>query len=1038
MRSGRLTSFTLAIIMIILQSVLICSADSADNKIIISDPEDLEQLARKCSFDSYSKGLTVELANDIDLGTSSFSGIPYFCGTFDGCGHTIRHLNLSGDGSNVGFFRYTSREARVKNIIIEGSAAPGGTANIVGGIAGENGGVISECQYSGDIKAVESAGGIAGKNTGVISRCNFSGTVSAQHRSGGISGENSGTIIDCTNTGRINTALIEVDDNKIELSLNFDVSNLTEDDFLDITDIGGIAGWSTNLISGCVNEGDVGYERMGYNVGGIAGRQSGRVSGCINKGTVNGRKDVGGIVGQAEPYAVWDISETTLAELKNKLSDIQTNLKTFNNGLKDTSPSIRKAADDLGTCVDTAAKDTNAALNTVSGNIHQAENAADDLISLINKAVDDNDSAKAEQLIGELEELVENSEEGIDAADLAGLLDNLHSNESDHDLTVSIISDLKKSLNYSSTRDKAETNNDKQHTKTKKKFKDLISDIEIAIDSGDLKTVRTLTDQLLDLIENGSEIIDYDDIERIIRELENLGNTYIDNASDLSDSVEGILTSVSFERTDINKLQSDADNIISSAGQLRSLVSTGSDSVKSNAKDVFDSCAALADIFTASDKDVIELQTDYQTDVSSLDSEKYSSGVIVSCTNNGEIIAETNVGGIAGNVACEVDIDAEDKLKLPAYMLQNARYVVFSVVSQCTSSSDIHAKKECAGGIVGSSDFGVVDNCESSGSVYTEDHCGGISGKSLGKVSDSYSRCLLYGDKYIGGIVGEGCDISGCRSYSYVKSEKEYCGSIAGKANGSVEGCVFVENDVGGIDGISYAGIAEPISYNEMIQLPGVPEWFKKITVTFVAQGNTVAVRDVEFGGSIDDLPEVEMDGTRYWKWNDFDNRHIYYSQTVEGEYKEPKTTISTNEEVPLFLAEGNFYDGQELTAVTETEDIAIDGERGTLAGVYTISINDADPILKIRMKMPDNGRLYMYSDGKWCLIDYMVDGSYIVFDMENGSKIAFFKKYHVSDIPIWSIVTAALSAAAIVAAAVIMKKRKKKSFPKKPQPKAT
>ena len=903
----------------------------------------------------------------------------------------------------------------------------GGTASVVGGIAGNNSGVISKCEYIGTVKALENAGGIVGKNTGVISRCSFSGNVSAEHRSGGISGENNGIIIDCTNKGSINTTLIEVSDKKTELNLNLDVSNLTEDDFLDITDIGGIAGLSTSIISGCINEGNVGYERMGYNIGGIAGRQSGRICGCNNNGTLNGRKDVGGIVGQAEPYAFWDVSETTLSELKSKLSEIQKNLNTFNQSLKDTSPSIKNAVNDLGTNVDTAAKDTNVVIDNVSGNIRQAESAVNDLISLTANAIDNNNSAKANELIGKLSELLKKSPEGIDISNLTELLEKLHNYEGNHDLTVSIIADLNKILDYSSTKDYAETDKKEHHTKVKHKFKELVSDIEIAIDSEDIKLVRKLADELIEIIESGTDIVNYDDVKFIIDRLSNLGTNYIDNVDTLCNSVEGIMTSVSFNHTDINKLRSDADNIISSAGQLRCLFSNSSTSLKKDAERVIDSCSSLTDIFISSDSDDIQLQTEYQTDLSSLDKEKYSSGVIISCINHGDISAETNVGGIAGNIACEVDIDVEDKLKLPAYMLQKARYVVFSVVSECTSTSDIHAKKDCAGGVIGNSDFGIVANCESSGSVYGGDHCGGVSGNSLGIISDSYSRCLLYGDKYVGGIAGEGGDITGCRSYSYVKSEKEYCGSIAGKANGNVKDCVFVENDVGGIDGISYAGSAEPISYNEMIQLSDVPEWFKKITVTFVAEGKTVAVKDVEFGGSIEELPKIERKGTLYWKWNDFDNSHIYYSQTVEGEYKEPKTTISTNEEIPLFLAEGNFYDGQELKVVSETEDISVEGEKGTLVGMYTLRINDADSILKIRMKMAEKGNLYMYSNGKWSGLDYKKDGSYIVFDMENGGKIAFFKKYNAADIPIWAMITGAISVAAICTAVIIMKKHGKK-----------
>ena len=66
-------------------------------------------------------------------------------------------------------------------------------------------------------------------------------------------------------------------------------------------DIGGICGYSQGVIVSCTNESLVGYEHVGYNVGGIVGRQNGYVQMCVNNGEVFGRKDVGGIAGQAEP-----------------------------------------------------------------------------------------------------------------------------------------------------------------------------------------------------------------------------------------------------------------------------------------------------------------------------------------------------------------------------------------------------------------------------------------------------------------------------------------------------------------------------------------------------------------------------------------------------------------------------------------------------------------------------------------------------------------------------------------------------------------
>ena len=77
-------------------------------------------------------------------------------------------------------------------------------------------------------------------------------------------------------------------------------------------DLGGIAGLNTSVIKYCDNYGDVGYPHTGYNVGGIAGRQSGRILGCTNAAEVTARKDVGGIVGQVEPYTSWNVTGTGL------------------------------------------------------------------------------------------------------------------------------------------------------------------------------------------------------------------------------------------------------------------------------------------------------------------------------------------------------------------------------------------------------------------------------------------------------------------------------------------------------------------------------------------------------------------------------------------------------------------------------------------------------------------------------------------------------------------------------------------------------
>ena len=86
--------------------------------------------------------------------------------------------------------------------------------------------------------------------------------------------------------------------------------------------------------------------------------------------------------------------------------DIKKKLKSFNNGVKDNSSGIKAAANDLGKSIDAAATDTAAAIDVVSGNVSQAKNAANDLISMINDSIDNNDSASAKKLIDKLKDYV--------------------------------------------------------------------------------------------------------------------------------------------------------------------------------------------------------------------------------------------------------------------------------------------------------------------------------------------------------------------------------------------------------------------------------------------------------------------------------------------------------------------------------------------------------------------------------------------------------------------------------------------------------
>jgi len=129
-------------------------------------------------------------------------------GTFDGNGHTITGLKISIPENfpplmTAGFFTGIDSDGIVENLGLIDVSITVGTRGI-GGIAGDNYGIIRNCYVTGSIGDMYAKGGIVGSNTldGKIENCFFAGTVFHRREdnstiSGGIAGVSVGTILNC-------------------------------------------------------------------------------------------------------------------------------------------------------------------------------------------------------------------------------------------------------------------------------------------------------------------------------------------------------------------------------------------------------------------------------------------------------------------------------------------------------------------------------------------------------------------------------------------------------------------------------------------------------------------------------------------------------------------------------------------------------------------------------------------------------------------------------------------------------------------------
>ena len=188
----------------------------------IADGEQLAWLADKVNNASTVSAIYAVLTDDIDLGGCSFTPIGKdfheFSGSFDGQGHTISGLNVSGV-NDAGFFG-VAKAATIKNIIVQGTVS--GTSNAAGILARAKTTTctIESCGNEAAVTVIKSSGGYAGGIVGTavttvtITECCNSGAIvsdgNGYSRAAGIAGYLSGsgtiTVTDCYNTGNVTSS----------------------------------------------------------------------------------------------------------------------------------------------------------------------------------------------------------------------------------------------------------------------------------------------------------------------------------------------------------------------------------------------------------------------------------------------------------------------------------------------------------------------------------------------------------------------------------------------------------------------------------------------------------------------------------------------------------------------------------------------------------------------------------------------------------------------------------------------------------------
>ena len=1063
---------------------------AAGSRITIRTPEDLVELSRRCSLDSWSRGKTVVLSADLDLSDVEFSSIPTFGGTFDGQGYTISGLTITGSGNVRGLFRYLQSGGVVQNVSLEVTIEPTDLQDSLGGLVGNNRGSVRNCTVTGSIQGETNIGGIIGVNesSGKIINSTFSGSVTGEHYVGGIAGQNLGSILQCVNQGKINTVAVEGEADLEDLDSR--PLNSTEN-FPACTDIGGITGFSTGVLQSCKNTGPVGYEHVGYNVGGIAGRQSGYLNGCTNQGVILGRKDVGGIAGQLEPEIFLRYGEDLLNQLWSELGTLGDQvdhlLSDLNSTNTSTTAQLQTLSSHAGTAQDAAGELMDAAKDWANGNL----STVNDLSARISWSLQQLEPIleTLRPLPEELTDAVDALEEGLDQAEQAGDLAS--------DAGQSLRTALQEALRATD-----HMNEGLEHIRASQDaLKSALGDpneIKLALEQmakgiGQLGDGTVAFSEAMEHLRDGwAALPDVSSIDAFLQAFEDLSTAGTSTANGLKniqkafirlkdtitangDPTEALKTALQELQKAAASFQSGADQLQTAGKHLLSALDTLEDAgiyldgvvdAFRDAGDAFNNAfsrlgegadafhemvktlaeepsiqftpigsdmtargdaldAALSDLLGSADDlgdllsqssdtilgdlsavsqqlqsitDLLRQETslkksgegDRIEDISDqVDGRSQRTGCLSDARNEGVVKGDVNVAGIAGSMAIEYDFDPEDDLVEVGDRSLDVRYQTKAVVLSCINLGEVTGKKDDAGGIVGRMDLGQVSHCENYGSVSSADgsYVGGIAGASWGSIRDSWARCTLSGDHYVGGIAGYGSTLKNCHTLITLQEGSAYVGTVAGSVDpeGTVTGNTFTQEALGAIDGISYAGQAEPVTFGALCAA-GAPETFAQLELTFRADGKEVAVVPFQYGKGIARLPEIPAKKGYSAAWPDLDYSHLTASQTLEAIYTPYTSSLTDGGDLPDILVDGSFS-AQAKVSHTTKETAWTDSKGESHQGTaYTVTVKD--PVLDavsytVHCRLPEaNGRyaVWVQTGENWQRQDSEKDGSYLLF----------------------------------------------------------
>lgn len=440
------------------------------------------------------------------------------------------------------------------------------------------------------------------------------------------------------------------------------------------------------------------------------------------------------------------------------------------------------------------------------------------------------------------------------------------------------------------------------------------------------------------------------------------------------------------------------------------------------------------------------------TDISDQDTPDLLTGKVENCVNYGSVSADLNVGGIAGAMAMENDLDFFEDLQQYGEESLNFDSEVRAVILNCENDGIVAGNKQNVGGLVGWHSLGLLKDSTNTGKVDAEkaNHTGGACGTSTGFIRSVNANCEVSGDAFVGGIAGSGTIVTDSLAQVKLIGAREKAGNILGWREESltdvedpIRGNYYlsVGEDCGAVDGISYSGMAEPMELQDFLGLRDLPKTFRSVKLQFVfADGSSEIIR-VPVGETLEtaQIPELPAKEGYSAAWDGLTEdklSNLLFDLRFDAVYEAHRTTIACEDTWkdgrPMLLVDGMFTENAEVTLTLSKEAPQL-GDQETLLKAWNIHCNEGGTDARLLLTDAvdtDNLKLYVRgADGKWNGSECHVDGSYLVFPLADSTVDAALVQED-SNATIWILSGAAAMVIILMTTILILIKKhnKKKS----------